>query len=52
MGKLKSYYSEQPGQFLEQVLIVPDLRLRIPNCIYIQAPMLRIGKYTLGHIVL
>ena len=26
---LKSYNSEQPGQFLEQLLIVPDLRLRI-----------------------
>ena len=26
-------YSEQPGQFLEQLFIVPDLRLRIRNCI-------------------
>ena len=30
---LKSYCSERPGQFLEQLLIVPNLRLRIPNCI-------------------
>ena len=29
---LKSHYSEQPGQFLEQLLIVSDLRLRIYNC--------------------
>ena len=30
-GMLKSYYSGQPGQFLEQLLIVPDLRLRYIN---------------------
>ena len=29
---LKSYNSEQPGQFLEQLLIVPDHRLRNPDC--------------------
>ena len=31
---LKSHYSEQPGQFLEQLLIVSDLRIRIHNCTY------------------
>ena len=33
-GTLKIYYSEQPGQFLKLLLIGPDLRLRVPNCIY------------------
>ena len=28
-AKKVTTYSEQPGQFLEQLLIVPDLRLRI-----------------------
>ena len=34
IGVLKSYYSKQPGRFLEQLLVAPDLGLRIPNCIY------------------
>ena len=38
---LESYYSEQPDEFLEQLLIVPDFRLRVPNCIY-KMPRLRL----------
>ena len=32
VGTLKSYYSEQPGQFLELLLIVPDLRTHVQIC--------------------
>ena len=32
--KLKRKRGEQPGQFLEQLLIVPDLRLRLSNDIF------------------
>ena len=34
-AKKVTTYSEQPGQFLEQLLIVPDLRLHIYYCTYI-----------------
>ena len=34
LNMVYNYYSEQPGQFLEQLLIVSDLRIRIHNCTY------------------
>ena len=34
-GMMKNYNSEQPGQFLEQLLILPDVKIRIPNSISI-----------------
>ena len=38
---LTCYNSDQPGQFLQQLFVVPDLRSSIPNCIVCACMCLR-----------